>query len=128
MGRGGEGRRKSVLTRNLFLGEISPNLKKLNLKIQWFKRVSFCYMVENLNIYAIIKPLSSRALTATGQTMVGVLWGPSQYSGTSDKGLSEIGTTSLQGTNRWSHSVHCLEVPLYIADNEGSAVGPVTKD
>ena len=29
---------------------------------------------------------------------------PTIYSGTADKGPSEIGMTSLQGTNRWLHN------------------------
>ena len=35
------------------------------------------------------------------------------YSGTSDKGPSEIGTTSLQRTKLLAPKVSCLEVPLY---------------
>ena len=34
------------------------------------------------------------------------------YSGTSDKGPSEIGMTSLQDTNRWPHvqRFHCIVI------------------
>ena len=70
------------------------------------------------------------------------------YSGTSDKGHSEIGTTSLQSTlvsthantlvyyltseigttslqvtNHWSYGVRCSEVPLYIAMNTDTRGG-----